>query len=208
MLLGGCHMLFGLDHVDPTDGGAPPCAVFMDIKFDDPTPCEPWGMRDGNATMTQGPDRLTIQPILQASYGVCSLNAAVPFTSDGIMVEVEQVLDSGMGDYTVLGVGTEIDLQIMAAAGQLLFTNTVGTANYSDIPDLAYSPTAMRWWRMRRRSATEVIAEYSMDRATWTRLGVHADAHASAYPYVIAGYETARPTGTSKAVYRRLIMCN
>ena len=208
----GCDMLFQLDHVVRTDGAidsgvdaAPPCAVFMDITFDAQDVCEPWAdpvMLNG-AVVTQAPGMLTVRPsTMTNSYGGCQAKGGIPFTTDGIVVEVEKVLDDG---YTVLHLGGSIDVQIMASGGLLRLSNTPGTLIWNDQPDPAYSPIAMRWWRLRRYSPSELIAEYSADGKDWRRLGVHADTHTTVFPLLSGGGSV---DGVDTAVYRRLIMCN
>jgi hypothetical protein len=207
-------MLFQLDRVEVTDasidaeGVAPPCAVFLDIKFDQlGDACTPWepDIRNG-AVITQTTEGLTIRPSAQAnSYGRCHSLYPVPITENGVMAEVQQILPVG---YTVLSLGATIDLQILAGGGLLRLTNNLGDIIYTDMPEPAYSPTEMRWWRLRRTTTSVVTAEYSSDAKDWKRLGVHTDTSVDAYPFVTGGTVGERTVATDTAIYRRLIMCN
>ena len=212
---GGCDMLFQLDRVKQADADTappdvmvdarpPPCAPSLDITFDNTDVCAPWGDVIANHTVvTQGGGKLTVQPSIQAeAFGGCSAKGITPLTPDGIIVEVEKVLGTG---YTVLNLGNGTDLQIMAAGDRLRMSSTDGMMIWSDMPEPLYSPSAMRWWRLRRYSPSDVIAEYSADAMTWKRLGVHANMSAAVAPFLTAG---GSADGLDTAVFRRLIMCN
>jgi hypothetical protein len=217
-------MLFQLDHIAGEDAGAgadavgppmgvdagQPCEPFLVDRFEQPTACLPWGEPKmvAGATVTSGMG-LVIQPAMEtASRGACEARIMLPLTERGVMVEVNEVIGGQIEEWTSLVLAPDVDLAITAGRSVLRFTNTIGTISHGDVDEVPYSPATMRWWRMRRLSPTQLIAEYSPDAQVWFRLGVVNDSHIATWLSVAAGYGNNQSTGTGKAVFRQLIVCN
>jgi hypothetical protein len=130
--------------------------------FDGAEPCAPWGHTFGSAVveLRDGALALTPSPV---SNGGCTVDAAIPFTPQGVFVEVAAVVDDGFTTFAI----ESGQAAVQVGGGQLILTSSV----FGESARVPYDADAMRWWRMRPTEADGVLGEYSPDGVRWTRLG-------------------------------------
>jgi len=138
---------------------APPAVI---DTFDGAEPCAPWGHTFGSAIVEVRDGALALTPS-KINNGGCTVDAAIPFTPQGLFVEVAAVVDAGFTSFAIeSGQAT-----IQAGGGELIVTSSV----FGDSARVPYDAAAMRWWRLRPTEADGVLGEYGPDGVHWSRLG-------------------------------------
>ncbi|HSD90375.1 MAG TPA: hypothetical protein VLB44_22760 [Kofleriaceae bacterium] len=215
--VGGCDVVFRIDHVGDTDANAsvngdadvPPCDTLYVDEFDGDMACRPWGSPDiMNASLVEAGGTLTVTPAMIAgSRAGCFSDADFPLGADGVIVEVSQVIGGDLGEFTLLGFGPPVDIAISAGNSELRFQDSFGVQDFGRV---IFVQKEMRWWRMRPDGAGKLAAEYSADGHTWKPFGIPQPLSASVTTVgvgLLAGYNSTQSTGTGKSVFERLIVC-
>ena len=139
-LLGGCDVVFRIDHIDPANPDALPpgdinlvdaaparCDVQYEDRFDDNVPCAPWGIKmvTGVPRMAETKLGLEIEPEVgrAASSGGCFGQARYAFGLGGVMVEVDSVVAGDGAERTALSLDLNLTLQV--SNGNLIFQSNI-----------------------------------------------------------------------------------
>jgi hypothetical protein len=164
------------------------------------SPCNGWGTPFGSAaTVQQTGGRLTVT--LNAgvvSIGGCA-HAAIPFAAPGALVEVERVVDGA-------NARTRLELEGSGFSIGTEGTMIVARAGGAVVASAAYSPVAMRWWRL-RPAAGGVVFETSPDAQTWIRLGSSALAPPASAPLRVLAETVAGEPAPGSARFPSANLC-
>ena len=164
-------------------------------------PACPLSVSGGNATLVLSAGTLQISTNTNGQNAYCNEQDLAAWSGNGATVEVPAVMtgNNAWTSFQVLGP----NVAITHKNDVLVYSDNTGGTQYAMA---AYNATTMRWWRLRPDAGnTNVIAEYSADRMTWTMLGSHA-ASGSIRVQMIAGTDgTASPSGASR--YDNLVVC-
>jgi hypothetical protein len=186
-----------LDAPPPLCAGSAPR---LDETFDAPPVC-PLGTSGGNAMMALVQGTLQISTATNGQNSFCNEPNPASWSGNGVTVEVPSVMtgNNAWTSFQVLGV----NMAITEKNNFLLFTDNGGGQMYSMV---AFDATTMRWWRLRPDAGnTNVIAEYSPDRITWTMLGTHTGGGMIRVQLIAGTDGTASPAGASQ--YDNLVAC-
>jgi hypothetical protein len=206
LLVGGCDMLFQLDHVGPIDAPVDVMGGCVNATLDDhfaaAVACEPWGTKYENkgALVVNDGNQLTIQPAtVMDSSGGCASKGAVAFGAGGVAVEVSDVLSGNQGEYTELHL-YEPDLNAVSIG---VTNNILGAGAVN----LLYDPTAMRWWRL-RPVGNAIEAAYTADGENYMPFSTIPLPPPATFSINLIGGLGGSQTGFGGlAVFRRLLVC-
>jgi hypothetical protein len=149
------------------------------------------GFPGGNATGScfTRDGALTMAPQL-GDGNDCSCTTPSFSFSNGIFVEVQQILGSG-GTFTILQIDTpSVAINVNHDGGPVLHMDEAGQR----LSQATYNAETMRWWRLRPEGGN-VVGEYSKDGKAWVALATtSAAAPASVQASINAGtYGTSTP---------------
>lgn len=171
------------------------------VETFDAAPACPLNVSGGSATLVLASGTLQISTDSNGENAYCNEQELAAWSGNGATVEIPAVMtgNNAWTSFQVLGP----NVAITQKNNVLVYSDNTGGTQYAMV---AYNAANMRWWRLRPDAGnTNVIAEYSADRMTWTMLGSHA-AGGSIRVQMIAGTDgTASPAGASR--YDNLVVC-
>ena len=164
-------------------------------------PACPLGVTGGNATLGLASGTLQISTNTNSENSYCNEQNLGSWSGNGATIEVPSVMtgNNAWTSFQVLGP----NFAITEKNNALIFSDNSGGTQYSTV---TYNATNMRWWRLRPDATnTNVIAEYSANRVTWTMLGTHTGSGMIRVQMIAGTDGTASPSGNSR--YDNLVVC-
>ena len=183
--------------------GSAPCGTSTPriLEAFDAAPAGPLGVSGGSATLVLAQATLQISTTTNGQNAYCNEQDLASWSGNGATIEIPAVMtgNNAWTSFQVLGP----NMAITEKNNVLVFSDNTGATPYAMV---AYNATTMRWWRLRPDAGnTNVIAEYSPDRLTWTMLGSRAGGGTIRVQMIAGTDGTASPAGASR--YDNLVVC-
>ena len=190
--------------IDAAIDGAPPlCGSSqprLQATFESGPAC-PLDNVGGTATVVLAQGTLQISTNTNGQFSYCNEQNLGSWSGNGATIEVPSAMTGNNAWTSFQMLGPNVAMTVKNNA--MVYSDNTGTTPYASV---VYNATNMRWWRMRPDvTNTNVIAEYSANRISWTMLGTHA-AGGTIRVQMIAGTDgVASPSGVSR--YDNLVVC-
>jgi hypothetical protein len=155
----------------------------------------------GTATLVLAQGTLQISTNTNSQFSYCNEQNLGTWSGNGATIEVPSVMtgNNAWTSFQMLGPNFAMTVK----NGFLVFSDNTGATQYSLV---TYVAAAMHWWRMRPDAGnTNIIAEYSADRVTWTLLGAHAGGGTIRVQMIAGTDGVASPSGASR--FDNLVVC-